>query len=139
MDGVRVQELDRDYPNTIGQRGFLEDQSERVGLEDGEVTALLSLLGSPTQELYGVGIVAGSDCIFDIGVSTRFVQFMIERCYDILPGSVEDRDAVGGSIRLSLGKDTYGVVDGVRSTSVIGHMDRPVVAAQSLQRADLVL
>src|SRR5713226_7687666 len=117
MDGGRVLELDRDFPITIGQRNCLEDQSERVGLEDGEVAALLSLPGSPTQEMCGVGIVAGSDCIFDIGVSTRFVQFMIERCYDILPGGVEDRDAVSGSIRSSLGKDAYGVVDGVRSTS----------------------
>src|SRR5258708_14428329 len=139
MDGVRVLELDRNCPITIGQRDCLEDQSERVGLEDGEVAALLSLPGSPTQELSGVGIVAGSDCIFDIGVSTRFVQFMIERRHDILPGGVEDRDAVGGSIRSSLGKDTHGVVDGMGSTSALGHMDRPVIAAQSMQRVELVL
>src|SRR5579864_4959320 len=98
VDGVGVQELDGNCPIAVGQGDFLEDLGEWVGLEDGEVAALFSLLGVPAQELCGAGVVTGSDCIFDVGVGSRFVQFMIERCDNILPRGVEDWDAVGSSI-----------------------------------------
>src|SRR2546430_2167533 len=91
MDGVRVLELDRNFPVARSQGDFLEDQGERVGLEDGEVAALLSLSGGPPQELRGSRIVSRFDCIFDISISSRLVQFMIERCDDILPRSEERR------------------------------------------------
>src|SRR5437667_7446449 len=129
MDGVGVLELDRNCPIAIGQGDFLEDQGERVRLEDREVTALLSLAGGPTQEPCGAGIVSSFDGIFDIGISSRFVQLMIERCDDILPGSIKDRDAVGSSIWSSLGIDSYGIVDSLYSTRAISHMDRSMVAA----------
>ena len=101
---VRPHQLDRDGARAVGQLDLGEDEGEPgPGLPDRDVADLAALGGVPAEP----GAVAGPDGVFHVRVGPGLVELVVERRRHVLPGLVEDGDAVP-----VLGVHADGVVDG---------------------------
>lgn len=98
MHRIGVLKLNWNRSTAIGKRHFLEDQAQLACLEHGEVSALFALRRNPP----GPGSIARVNCVFDIGISARFIQLVIESRRNVFPGRVESDDPVAAAVRQDL-------------------------------------
>src|SRR3954452_14713502 len=73
VNEVRILELHGNRRRLSGDFHFLEDARQRIGDCHWLIADLVALLRHPAEEIAAVRIVAGRDCIVDVGVGAELV------------------------------------------------------------------
>lgn len=95
MDGVGILKLDWHFATSVCQLDLCDNGPDLSRSADRIVAAFFAAIRCPAKVAFGIWVLGIANGVFHIWICACLLQFMVQRCDDILPWFFEHRNSVG--------------------------------------------